>query len=135
MVQKGQCLCGAIKLTIHEDQDKQIACHCTDCQRLAGGAYTTNVVVDDDKSEIEGETKSYRSKAASGKEVEHVFCPNCGSTIANRSPSYAGKTCFKTALFPAFKSIPFAAEIFVKDRFDALQPIEGAGQEQAMPSS
>ena len=28
MVQKGQCLCGAIKLTIHEDQDKQIACHC-----------------------------------------------------------------------------------------------------------
>lgn len=26
--------------------------------------------------------------------VEHMFCPTCGSTIANRSPAYAGKTCF-----------------------------------------
>jgi hypothetical protein len=41
----------------------------------------------------------------------------------------------ETGLFADFKKIPFAAEIFVKDRFTALSPVEGAGQEQAMPSS
>ncbi|KAJ9091753.1 hypothetical protein QFC19_008963 [Naganishia cerealis] len=106
MVQHGQCLCGAVKLTIKEDQKAQIACHCLDCQRASGGPYTTNVVVPDDLIEIEGKTKSYTSKADSGN--------------------------METGLFPDFKNVPFAAEIYVKDRFEALKPVEGAKQEQAM---
>lgn len=41
----------------------------------------------------------------------------------------------ETGLFPSFKSVPFAAEIYVKDRFDVLKAVEGAGQELAMPAS
>lgn len=86
MVQKGQCLCGAVQLTIKEDQDSQVACHCKlmglksrpgltnsaglDCQKVAGGPYTSNVVVDDDKLEIQGETKEFKNTAVSGNEGE-----------------------------------------------------------------
>ncbi|KAI5453826.1 hypothetical protein NCC49_005637 [Naganishia albida] len=135
MVQHGQCLCGQVKITLNKDQDAQVACHCNDCKKLAGSAYTTNVIIDDAEAELTGEFKTFTSKADSGNDVEHLFCPTCGSTIANRSPAYAGKTCYKTGLFPEFKDVPFAAEIYTKDKFSKLPAIEGAGQEQAMPSS
>ncbi|KAJ9102089.1 hypothetical protein QFC20_005098 [Naganishia adeliensis] len=135
MVQQGQCLCGQVKITLKKDQDAQVACHCLDCKKLSGAPYTSNTIIDDADAELTGETKSYTSKADSGNDVEHIFCPTCGSTIANRSPAYAGKTCYKTGLFPDYKSVKFGAEIYVKDRFSSLPQIEGAGQEQAMPSS
>ncbi len=44
MVYNGKCLCGetTVKVDI-EAQDKQIACHCIDCQLTSGTSNSSNI--------------------------------------------------------------------------------------------
>ena len=41
--------------------------------------------------------------------------------------------CIETGNLPDFSKIPFAAELFVKDRWTGLAAIQGADQAQTMP--
>lgn len=50
-------------------------CHCIDCQKWSGSAYTTNVVVPrKDFKVIKGEPKHFNVKGDSGKMNDHWFC-------------------------------------------------------------
>ena len=79
----GQCLCGAIKYAIANTPAMTGVCHCKNCQRQAGSAFSTLAGVP--KAEftlLSGEPKLYRdSDTKSGNEVERWFCGNCGSPI------------------------------------------------------
>jgi hypothetical protein len=44
----GGCMCGAVKYEILEAPLRVYACHCTDCQRVTGSAFSLGVVVSDD---------------------------------------------------------------------------------------
>ena len=79
----GQCLCGDIKYQIDNAPTVTGVCHCKNCQRQAGSAFSTLAGVP--KSEftlISGELKLYEdSDTKSGNQVERFFCGRCGSPI------------------------------------------------------
>ena len=57
-------------------------CHCKNCQRQAGTAFSTLAGVPKSQLEIQGEPKLYQDgDTASGGVVERWFCGNCGSPI------------------------------------------------------
>jgi hypothetical protein len=73
-------------------------CHCKNCQRQAGSAYSTLAVVP--KAEFRftaGKPKLFEdSDTASGNTVERYFCSNCGSPIYSALPSQPDNLFLKT---------------------------------------
>ena len=78
----GQCLCGAITYELSEAPAMTGVCHCKNCQRQAGSAFSTLAGVPKAGITINGEPKLYEDgDTASGNTVQRYFCGNCGSPI------------------------------------------------------
>jgi len=71
----GSCLCGAVHYNYTGPPMTTALCHCTDCQKWSGSAYTSNVVVARKDFKIsKGSPKHYNVKGDSGKMNDHWFC-------------------------------------------------------------
>lgn len=81
--QTGQCLCGEIKYELSNPPSMSGVCHCKNCQRQAGSAFSTiSAVAQADFSLSSGKPKLYLdSDTATGNTVQRFFCANCGSPI------------------------------------------------------
>ncbi|WWC86169.1 uncharacterized protein L201_001042 [Kwoniella dendrophila CBS 6074] len=133
MPHTGSCLCGSVKINVASTQEKQIACHCTDCQKTSGSAHSTNILPKISDVDFTGDVREYNSKASSGNTVTRLFCGTCGSALAHKSKAFGDSMAVQTGNLPDFRNIPFAAELFVKDRWSGLPPIPEADQAQTMP--
>ncbi|MEZ5559908.1 MAG: GFA family protein [Pseudomonadales bacterium] len=94
----GQCLCGAVKYEFDNPPAMTGVCHCKNCQRQAGSAFSTLAGVP--KAEFRftaGQPKLYRdADTDSGNTVERYFCGNCGSPIYSAIPSQPDTLFLKT---------------------------------------
>ena len=83
MTQTGSCLCGNIRYEIDGEPSITGICHCKNCQRQAGSAFSTLAAVPREAFRfIQGEPKLYAdTDTKSGNTVERWFCNNCGSPI------------------------------------------------------
>ncbi|ARN73093.1 GFA family protein [Oceanicoccus sagamiensis] len=83
MAVTGQCLCGQITYELKAAPTITGVCHCKNCQRQAGSAFSTlaAVAVSDFKFTA-GQPKLYRdSDTDSGNRVKRYFCDHCGSPL------------------------------------------------------
>ncbi|EJT99575.1 hypothetical protein DACRYDRAFT_23671 [Dacryopinax primogenitus] len=133
MVLSGQCLCGETTITLGQDFDSQIVCHCWDCKQTSGSAFSTNVLCPQKDVTITGPVKEYNIKAPSGNTVTRIFCSNCGSAISHKSVAFGESQAIQTGNFRDFAKVPFGTELFVKDRWTGIPEVPGAAQVQAMP--
>lgn len=81
----GGCLCGAVRYEIAADPLVVRACWCTDCQKVAAGNATVNVVFPAEAVTIEGRLVDYPSTADSGNTMHRGFCPQCGTPVTTGS--------------------------------------------------
>lgn len=80
----GRCLCG--KVTYHCDGEPMatLLCHCTDCQRQTGTAFSIVVGVERDALRIDGAVSSFTTVGEdTGEAVHRQFCTACGSPIVS----------------------------------------------------
>ena len=64
-------------------------CHCADCQKQSGSAFSTNVLVPTASIAFEGDSRSqYVKTGASGQKVTRNFCSNCGSPLTTELPAF-----------------------------------------------
>lgn len=98
MTTTGQCLCGAVKYEFDNTPLMTGVCHCRNCQRQAGSAFSTLAGVP--KAEFRltaGEPKLYEDgDTKSGNTVQRFFCGNCGSPIYSALPDNAETIFIKT---------------------------------------
>jgi len=82
---EGACLCGAVKYSSPAEPVLEAVCHCENCQRQAGTAFSVVVGVPASSLKIEGEENvaTYQDRGDSGKSVQRRFCRNCGSPIVS----------------------------------------------------
>lgn len=94
----GQCLCGAIAYEIDGEPAMTGVCHCRNCQRQAGSAFSTLAGIPKPAFRFtRGEPKLYAdSDTASGNTVERWFCGNCGSPIYSALPATPDMLYLKT---------------------------------------
>lgn len=94
----GQCLCGDVKYQLASDPVMSGVCHCKNCQRQAGSAFSTIAGIS--RSELTfttGEPKLYQdSDTESGGTVERYFCGNCGSPLYSKIPDQPDMVFLKT---------------------------------------
>jgi hypothetical protein len=77
----GNCHCGKITITAEVDSSTTMACHCRDCQILAGGPCRTGVPAKAENVIIEGEPTEYIKIAESGRKRVQGFCGVCGTSL------------------------------------------------------
>jgi hypothetical protein len=57
-------------------------CHCLDCQRRTGSAFSAQARFPRDRVTLSGEASTYVRVGDSGRKAHDRFCPRCGSTVA-----------------------------------------------------
>jgi hypothetical protein len=65
-------------------------CWCRDCQRIASGSATVNVLFPEAAVHYEGDMSTLRLVADSGNTVERGFCPTCGAQMYSKTIEPAG---------------------------------------------
>lgn len=78
----GGCACGAIRYQCSAEPVLSFNCHCLDCQRARGSAFSSVLIVPKTGFELlKGEPRYYSAKADSGYFLQRGFCAECGSQV------------------------------------------------------
>jgi hypothetical protein len=77
----GGCLCGKVRYSANAEPAFVGVCHCTDCQKYSGSAFSVVVGLAKDALSVEGNTTTYSKPGDSGQPTQRQFCPGCGSPI------------------------------------------------------
>ncbi|KAH8655134.1 Mss4-like protein [Tricladium varicosporioides] len=131
---QGSCLCGAIEYEYKGKPIETALCHCTDCQKWSGSAYTSNVIIPSESFKLtKGTPKCYTNFGLSGKAHPHYFCGDCGSSIYVQPVAFEGLTVIKAGtLDGGAADIEISIERFIQNRNHYVAPVEGAVQAKRM---
>jgi len=78
----GACQCRAVGYEIRAAPLAVYACHCTECQRQSGSAFSLSLIAPREAVVIaQGSAHRWRRQHESGRVVQCVLCGNCGSRL------------------------------------------------------
>jgi hypothetical protein len=87
----GGCSCGAIRYEVSSAPLMVYNCHCTNCQKVSGGAFSTAItILEAGFALVAGEPRTIEWSSDAGNLRYGVFCGSCGSRIANGQRPAAG---------------------------------------------
>lgn len=111
----GQCLCGAVRVSVSHAPHEVNACHCSMCRRWTGVALVTLDVPEAD-IRIEG-AEAVRSFASSDWAARN-FCGTCGTSLWYRLTAPGAPTDYYLAagLMDQLSDVTLANEIYVDHR-------------------
>ena len=92
---EGGCACRAVRYRLLSDPLIVHACHCTECQRLTGGAFAVNALIETDRVEtLAGEPRAVPVTGTSGKPQTIFRCPDCATALWSHYPGAGTKLAF-----------------------------------------
>ena len=119
-IRTGGCLCGDVRYRVRGEPVHVGRCHCADCRKESGSAFTIYGQWPIDAFELTGEIASYHGRG---------FCPRCGSRLLD--PPGPGDTLVEIRI-GSLDDAPFGlkpeAEVWVKRREPWLASVDGASQ-------
>lgn len=99
-----ECSCGALKAVCMGEPVRRSMCHCLNCQRRTGSAFSLNATFPVDQVRIEGETRTFERISDEGYWGRFRFCPQCGVTVFYEIERRPGMVTIPVGTFadPAF---------------------------------
>lgn len=80
----GGCQCGALRYRVSVAPLMVYNCHCTNCQRIGGGAFSTPAtILESSFAFVGGEPRTVEWTSDSGTTRFGFFCGTCGCRIAH----------------------------------------------------
>ena len=131
---KGSCHCGAVTFT-HEGEILRFSnCHCDDCRKVNGSAYSAAIVAKADGFRVTaGEDKLTAYESSPGK--HRYFCSRCGSPIHTVMKARPGIVILRAGTMDGDPGVRPQMHIWVKGKapwYDILdhlpQHLEGPPQ-------
>jgi hypothetical protein len=86
----GSCFCKAVQYRITSAIPLAVNCHCNNCKKINGGAFSSLAVVKEKRLEITSGMASLATYQLNENLVKH-FCGRCGSPIYNSNSRYPGR--------------------------------------------
>lgn len=97
---EGGCQCGAVRYRLLGPPLGVYACHCKDCQRLSGAAFSMSMPIASERVELlRGTLAAYDKAADSGRVVRMLGCSQCGIKVWNEPLSAPGMLVLKPGTF------------------------------------
>src|SRR6188472_3832683 len=119
-VRSGGCLCGAVRYSVRGEPLHVTRCHCADCRKESGSAFSVYAHWPVEEFELTGEISSYDSRG---------FCARCGSRLLDLSDLEDGIIEIRVG---SLDDAPFdlapQTEIWVKRRESWIPAVDGAAQ-------
>ena len=94
-----QCNCGQLIAYCEDAPERLSVCHCLNCKRRTGSAFSYNATFDESRVRLEGQYHSYTRDTDSGHKNTYLFCPGCGSTVIYRVGLRPGKISVPAGAF------------------------------------
>ncbi|MBE7204469.1 MAG: GFA family protein [Parafilimonas terrae] len=99
-VHEGGCLCGALRFLVAGDPVAVSICHCENCRKNSGSAFSVNAIFAGRVLELAGTPAVYEDVGETGNVVRRLFCGRCGTPIESQSVySVPGYTVIKAGAF------------------------------------
>lgn len=121
----GRCLCGRISYTVTGEPLATAVCHCKNCQRQSGGAFSVNVIIEDIRLEIIGELTTFEDLGDSGNKVYRRFCGACGSPILSALGGMPGLVALKAGTLDDVSGIQPSLQVWCDSKQDWLSFLPG----------
>ncbi len=81
MTRSATCSCGQLKAIVTGEPNRVSICHCLECKRRTGSAFSYNATYDSSQVATEGASRQYIRASEEGFWGRHSFCPDCGCTV------------------------------------------------------
>jgi len=75
------CRCGQLRAECAGEPVRISVCHCLDCKRRSGSAFSAQARFPLDQVTVTGAASRWEHVNDSGAVTEFHFCPNCGGTV------------------------------------------------------
>jgi hypothetical protein len=80
-MRRAECACGQLSATCAGEPIRVSICHCLDCKRRTGSAFSWNARWLRADVTLEGEAHQFTRIGDEGGVCVNSFCPYCGSTV------------------------------------------------------
>ncbi len=125
----GGCLCGAIRYVCDAEPAMTAVCHCRDCQKQSGSAYSVLIGMPASSLRLQrGELSHYETTGASGQKVQRSFCGTCGSPIKSDVRAMPDLTFIKAGTLDDVSSLKPQVQMWC----DSAQPWVQLDESMAM---
>jgi hypothetical protein len=92
---EGRCTCGEVRYRMNSAPMIVHACHCTECQRLSGGPFAINALVETSHIDLlSGEPVPVPVQGTSGKAQTIMRCPKCQVAVWSHYPGAGPRIAF-----------------------------------------
>lgn len=129
--QSGGCACGALRYELSAPPLMIYNCHCANCQKITGSAFTVSATVAESALVFtKGAPSRTAWKADSGNERFGLFCGACGSRIANGQTPSIGMLSLRAGTFDDTSWVEPVGDIWTKSaqRWVAFRTLTAEGQ-------
>lgn len=93
---EGGCNCGAVRYRAEGEPIVVAQCHCSNCRKQSGSAFSVNLLFKKDAVSHDGDLTVYEDKDTfSGNPVLRKFCGRCGSPIFSETTDGRGMLVVK----------------------------------------
>ena len=98
-IRTATCRCGQLRATALGDPVRISVCHCLDCKKRSGSAFSAQARWPDAQVTVTGESKIWSCVSENGNRADFRFCPDCGSTVAYVIEALPGLTAIPIGAF------------------------------------
>ncbi len=104
------CRCGQLTATATGDPVRVSVCHCLDCQKRSGSAFSAQARWPDEQVLVMGEAREWSNVSDSGNRATFRFCATCGATVTYAIELMPGMTAIPIGAFadPEFPAPAFS---------------------------
>lgn len=111
----GHCLCGDISYDSDADPAMTAMCHCDDCQRSSGSAFSVNLLIEEDSLTVTGTPAVFETVGAeTGEKRERMFCARCGSQVFTKLVEMEGMIVIKAGTLDDRSAVAPELEIWTE---------------------
>jgi hypothetical protein len=96
---RAQCSCGRLAAICEGEPVRVSVCHCLECKRRSGSAFSNNARFPEARVSFEGTSKAYVRVSDAGNRVTYFFCPECGTTVHYKIDAQPGLVAIPVGAF------------------------------------
>lgn len=116
-VEEGGCVCGAVRYRLKPGfRMRPYTCHCTDCQKRTGSAFSHHMMIARSDLEIEGETDVGKVTQPSGANSTITGCAICKSRIIAENDQRPGMASLRVGTLDRAREFVPAAHFWVSSK-------------------
>jgi hypothetical protein len=133
----GHCLCGQVTYSAEGEPLAQAICHCTNCQRQTGTAFSVVIGVPAGAFNVEGPTLASFATTGElhGTETLRHFCSACGSPIYSSVEAMPDVVYVKAGTLDDASWLEPNAEVWARSAQPWSPRLDGGVQFETMPGA